>query len=474
MIFQRFKSEGLAQLSYLLADEAGDAVVVDPRRDIDEYLDFARRNDLTLRFILETHRQEDFVTGSLALAAATGARIAHGSHPNFRYGDLKLQDGQELGLAGMRLRALHTPGHTLESFSYVVLLDSLGEELPWGVFTGDALFAGSTGRTDLAGPEKTAELAGMLHDSIRLKLRPLGDATLVFPAHGSGSVCGSGIADREDFTLGHERRVNPALTLPREEFVAFKARERIARPPYFSLMRRLNSEGGIPLEDDGVFRSLVPADFEREAARGLVIDTRSPDAFAAGHVPGSYSIWLGGLSVFAGWVASEASPIFLVLDRPSDFETALTRLRRVGCDRVTGTLAGGFPAWREAGLAVRTSGLLTPREVKELRDRGGRVPILDVRRLSEWERGHIAGAIPIYAGELEALLDSKAPGLDRSEPVIATCSVGNRTSLAVSMLERLGFTRAINMIGGMSAWEALGYPMACPATEQEDGRKRAA
>ena len=283
MLFKRIKTTGLGQNSYILECGDGKAVVIDPRRDVEEYLIAARDNGLTITHVFETHRQEDFVYGTRALVNATGSKIVSGCHELFGKTDIRLSDGEELSIGTARIKAFETPGHTPESMSYAIYLKDTGS-CAWGVFTGDALFIGEAGRTDLPDPEKTAENAGILYDSIHVKIIPLGDQTLLFPAHGSGSACGGNIADRDDSTLGLERAKNPAFTLSRKEFISRKANEKLPRPPYFKNMEKVNLEAGLPMPEARTCKIFQPKEFQQEMKGGVVIDTRTPEAFAGGHI----------------------------------------------------------------------------------------------------------------------------------------------------------------------------------------------
>jgi hydroxyacylglutathione hydrolase len=462
MFFQRIKTPGIAHSAYILG-ESGEAVIVDPRRDVDEYLRLARENELTIKYVLETHRQEDFVLGSAELARITGAKIMNGRHDLFGHGDIRLKDGEVFSFGKLRFRALHTPGHTPESMSYAVFTpDSAGRA--WGVFTGDALFIGETGRTDLPDPKKTGENAALLYDAIHEKLLPLGDQTLLYPAHGAGSVCGGNIADRDESTIGIERSYNPVFTKPRAEFVRAKIVERIPRPPYFVVMEKLNLKGGIPLaRQPKEVPVLQPKKLASEMGQGLVIDARDPEAFAAGHIPRSYSIWVAGLPVFGGWVAGPNTPVFLVLTKIDELEDAVLSLARIGVDNIAGVLAGGFGQWRDEGMPVARSGAVSPRDVEAMLNE---VRVLDVREDSEFEEeGHIPGASHLYVGYLEKHVRKVSPPIERSEHVAVTCSVGHRASLAVSILRREGFEHVDNLLGGMTAWGKLELPT-------EDGAER--
>jgi hydroxyacylglutathione hydrolase len=326
------------------------------------------------------------------------------------------------------------------------------------VLTGDALFVGETGRTDLPDPKKTGENAGLLYDAIHEKLLPLGDQTLLYPAHGAGSVCGGNIADRDESTLGLERRYNPVFTQSRAEFVRAKIAERIPRPPYFAVMEKLNLRGGIPLAKTAEeVPVLQPKKLASEIGDGLVIDARDPEAFAAGHIPKSYSVWAAGLPVFGGWIAGPSTPVYLVLATIDDLEDAVLALARIGVDNVAGVLAGGFEQWRNQGMPVARSGAVTPREVDEML---GKVRVLDVRDDTEFERGgHIPHASHLYVGYLEKHLRRITPPLDASARIAVTCSVGHRASLAASILRREGFEHVDNLLGGMTAWKKLELPI---------------
>lgn len=338
MKFLRIETPGIAHYAYIIAD-GGEALVVDPRRDVDEYLEGARALGAQIRYVLETHRQEDFVMGSIHLAELTGAQVVNGKHELFGRGDLRLDDGESFGVGSLLMKALHTPGHTPESMSYALYTDP-ENEVPWGVFTGDTLFFGTTGRTDLTDADKSVENAAILYDSVHGKLGGLGDTTLVLPAHGPGSVCGSGIAERPYSTIGDEKRYNEVFTLDRDAFASKKGGERLSRPPFFRHMEQVNLEGGMPPRNRaGVVGLLDVAAFADMLEETTLYDTRDPEGFAGGQIAGSYSIWMGGIPLFGGWVGNKETPICLVTDRESDIDTAVLHLSRIGIDNVRGGLA---------------------------------------------------------------------------------------------------------------------------------------
>lgn len=450
MLFRRIKTPGLAQHSYLLECGKGLALIVDPRRDIDEYLRLARENGLTITHVLETHRQEDFVYGSAALAQATGAAIVAGTHELFGRADLRLRDGEPIEIGTTRVVAFETPGHTPESVSYAVYPRNAGGRC-WAVFTGDALFVGETGRTDLTDATRTGENAAILYDAIHEKLLPLGDQALLLAAHGSGSACGGAIADRDDSTLGIERHTNPVFTRDRDRFVEHKLSEKLPRPPYFRNMEVVNLEAGKSMPSLSRIASLQPKAFRQRAANALVIDTRAPDAFAGSHIPGAYNIWLEGLSSFAGWFAHDGDRVVLVVNAPRDIRTAALALARIGVDAVQAALAGGIEAWREDGLPIATIATTSAQQAAHWRSEGT-AKILDVRDEHERNEARIPGAMHVYVGDLERNL----PAVAKDERLVVHCSVGHRSGIAASILRRHGYTGVHNMLGGMKAWEALG------------------
>lgn len=385
----------IAHYAYLIED-AGEAAVVDPRRDVAEYLDVARRLGARIRYVIETHRQEDFVMGSRHLAERAGASVVNGTHQLFGHGDCRLADGDSIRLGNLLLRSIHTPGHTPESVSYAVHTSADADDT-WGVFTGDTLFFGTTGRTDLTDESAASEHAGQLYDAIHQKLAPLSETALIFPAHGPGSVCGSGMAPLPFSTLGAEKRYNEVFRLSRAEFCRRKGAERLPRPPYFRHMEQVNLLGGVaPKWREGEVPLLPAKEFADAAQSHTVIDAREPEAFASGHVPGAYNVWMGGLPVFGGWIAEPSTPVYLVTESDREVDEAVLQLSRIGVDGVRGALRGGFSAWRKAGKPMRSSAVLTPTEAEAQRDQW---QIVDVREGEEFRAGHIPGARHVYVGD---------------------------------------------------------------------------
>jgi len=445
------KSEGIAHNSYYLSS-GDEAVVVDPRRDCEVYSQQAKDECTKIRYILETHRNEDFVVGSFELQNMTEAEIAHSNGLPFKYGEHNLSDDDTLNVGSLKIKARYTPGHTNESVCYVVYK---GAE-PILAFSGDTLFAGSVGRTDLYGKMAQPTQAERLYESIQEKLLPLGDAVLVYPAHGAGSVCGRGISGQEPTTIGYEKKTNPYLKLGKEDFVKKQLGEELFVPRYFKNMEDYNLNGPPLLSELAYPKSMSLSEFEEEAQNPLVltVDTRLPYAFAGSHIPNSLSIWLGGTSVYPGWLMDTKQYIVFVHERPTDIDTVAPRLGRLGFDNMCGYLCGGMNQWQEEGKSYNSYGT-TP--VFELKDKlaKGIVRLLDVREANECREDNVVeGAELIHFPDLP----EKADSLPKDKPWVVTCSVGNRASIACSILERAGFKNLSNALGGMTAWYNLGYP----------------
>lgn len=458
MRFELIGAIGIAQNSYFLAD-GGEAIVVDPRRDANIYVELAKDACADIIFIFETHRNEDYVIGSLELQNLTGADIAHGHQTPFKYGEHSLQDGDVFSVGRFRITALYTPGHTNESFCYVVTDTQSGKE-PVMVFSGDTLFIGDVGRTDLPGLDIWQEMSEKQYHSLHDKIFTLGDHVLIYPGHGAGSICGHKLSDRHVSTLGYERMTNPLLQLKKEEFVEYIMGVKLRRPPYFQTMEVYNLEGPPLLKDAMVSRALTVPEFEKamDEPNTVIVDTRNPDAYAASHLPGSYSIWLRGLGFFPGWVLKHDQHILLVLERIEDIETAKSYLWRLGYDNIVGYLCPGIDAWRNKGKPTEQIGALTATELKEQLAKDALL-LVDIRETHEWEDGYVKGSKYIYVGELEEHADE----LPRDRPIATTCGWGGRGGLAASILRRLGFREISNVLGGLNAWKTLGYPLEKPS-----------
>jgi hydroxyacylglutathione hydrolase len=449
MLFQTIKSEIVSHLSYVVASK-GEAFVLDPRRDCDIYIEIAQSWGAKIKDIFETHRNEDYVVGSIELSKLTGAKIHHGPGLPWKYGET-LQDGEEFKVGLLKVVALHTPGHSPDSTCYA-LYDAESGDKPVLVFTGDTLFIGDVGRTDFLGPENTAMMCGKLYDGLLLSL---GDGVVVFPGHGYGSVCGGNISEREISTLGAERTMNPMLKLTRKEFIERKAAERHETSPYFKVMERYNLEGPPIPSHLPIPPALKPAEFKAAMAKGApIIDTRAPPAFGGAHIEGSYSLPPTRLSN-AGWVAPVEKEVLLVVDDSEALTFAVRNLYRMGYTNITGYLSGSLESWYKEGNPLSKVDLLTCQQLSEMIRSEEKPVIVDVRRHSEWDEGHIEDAIHIYLGRLPERLNE----IPTEKPVVLQCKTGTRSSFAASILKKAGRTRVYNLLGGIDAWKKLDYPL---------------
>jgi hydroxyacylglutathione hydrolase len=458
MYFEQFYLGCLAQASYMIGSD-GEAAVVDPRRDIDVYLDAARVHGLTIRHVIETHLHADFVSGHRELAGRTGAQIYFGAAAGATFPHVAVREGDEIRMGNVSLRFLETPGHTPESVSVVVTDHAVSEE-PQSVLTGDTLFIGDVGRPDLLGGRMSAaELAGRLYDSLHAKLLMLPDSTAVYPAHGAGSLCGRNISSETSSTIGQQRRFNYALQpMSREAFVALTTADLPEAPAYFARDVQMNREGPGALAELPAPPGLAPEDVAAlQGAGAIVLDTRPAAEYGAGHVPGSVHMGQSGqLASWAGALLSPRTPIVLVAEDEDRIAEARTRLARVGLENVAGHLSGGIRAWDEAGKPLARTDQIAVDELHARLSEGADLALVDVRRPGEWTAGHIAAAVHLPLHELER----HAAGLDRERPVAFVCQSGYRSSIATSLLERMGFRKVVNVVGGMAAWTAANYEVA--------------
>ena len=457
MYFEQFYLTCLAHASYMIGSE-GEAAVVDPQRDVDIYLKAAGEQGLQIRHIFETHLHADFVSGHKELAARTGSKIYIGARANAGFPHVALTDGFEVLVGAVRFRALETPGHTPES---VCLVITNGEKSvqPCSVLTGDTLFIGDVGRPDLSRTHTPRELAGLLYDSLHQKLLALPDAVAVYPAHGAGSLCGRAMRAERSSTIGTERLTNYALQIPsREEFIAQLTTNLPARPDYFLEDAEINRSGAGALTELPPMPGLSPAEVQRLLQLNAnVLDVRSGDEFAAGHVPGSVGIALSGqFASWAGGVLGIHSKPVLIGDTGAQIDEARLRLARVGIEDLRGYLAGGLAAWQKAGLPLAKTAQISPQELNQkLRDGTVRAAdVLDVRREGEWQAGHIAD---VQCRALDTFPHG-LPAMDRERPVAVHCKSGYRSIIACSLLERAGYRNVINVAGGFDAWHAAGLP----------------
>jgi glyoxylase-like metal-dependent hydrolase (beta-lactamase superfamily II)/rhodanese-related sulfurtransferase len=464
MYFKQFYLNCLAHASYLIGS-AGEAAVVDPQRDVDQYLDEAAAQNLKIKYIVETHLHADFVSGHRELAERSGAQIIFGAQAKATIPHRAVQDGEELTIGRVKLRILETPGHTPEGIC-VLVSDTEVSDQPQKVLTGDTLFIGDVGRPDLAGAKGyTPQLmAGMMYDSLHEKLLALDDAVEVFPAHGAGSMCGKNLSTETSSTIGDQRRFNYALQpMTKEQFIKLLTTDLPEAPAYFSKDAEINRTGAESLTGLPTAAALGTAGVSELAGLGLVIlDVRSAADFGAGHVPGAINIGLGGQ--FASWAGSlipMSSSIVIVADSNEKVAEAQLRLARVGLENINGYLAGGMEAWKEAGLGLDVVPQINVAELKELIATRTDLQIVDVRRPTEYESGHAPHAASAPLAKLRELLPTL--NLNPKAPTAVICAGGYRSSAGTSIMQQAGFTNLMNVMGGTKAWIDACYEVEMPA-----------
>lgn len=453
MFLEKIKSEGIAHLSYILGDGM-EAVVIDPRRDCQVYVDMAARQGVRITRIFETHRNEDYVIGSQDLARLTGATVYHGKALDFSYGE-DVSEGDSFVLGDLQLKILETPGHTFESISIVVTDRNYGGDAV-AVFTGDALFIGDVGRTDFY-PDRARQVAGALYDSIFDKLLPLGDQTILYPAHGAGSVCGDSMASREFSTIGHERLNNPVLQkTDRDDFIDFKVNEHHYQPPYFKKMEEYNQYGPPSLYTLPQPEPMSADDVEKAQSKGSVLlDLRSPEAYAGAFIPGSLAIPLEMIPAYGGYLLKYESDIILVPETREQVPIAVQHLIRIGYDRMQGYLKGGMQSWEVSGRQYDRIGAVHAADLDRRLKEGEDFTLLDVRKISEFEQGRLVGAVHIFLGELQDRVDE----IDPVKPIVTFCGSGKRAIIAASILKRHGFKEVEDSLGSMQACKSVGCEM---------------
>ena len=460
MYFEQFYLGCLAHASYMLGSE-GEAVVVDPQRDVDLYLKAAEENGLVIRHIFETHLHADFVSGHKELAARTGARIYFGAQAGVTFTHVAVQDGFELAFGQARIKILETPGHTLESICLVVTSDDKQAAKPWAVLTGDTLFIGDVGRPDLSRTLTPQQLAGMLYDSLHDKLLKLPDEVLVYPAHGAGSLCGRNMRAERSSTIGTERLTNYALQIPsREEFIRQLTSNLPARPEYFLQDAEINRGGATALADLPELKAVTPAELKSMLDEGVIaLDLRPGEQFAAGHVPGSVNIPLSGqFASWAGTILGLSSRPVLIGYAPEQLSEARLRLARVGIETERGYLEGGVAGWTGAGFDLATLREITVQELHQRLAKNG-MQVLDVRREAEFMAGHVEEAAwwPLDRFRVSP------PEVDLNVPLAVHCQSGYRSMIACSLLQRAGFKNVVNVSGGFGAWQEAKLPVATGA-----------
>jgi hydroxyacylglutathione hydrolase len=441
----------LAEAAYYIESE-GQAAIIDPLRETEPYVELAKKRNAKIKYVFETHFHADFVSGHLDLAREVSATIVYGPQANTDYKVYNAKDGEEFTIGKIKLRVLHTPGHTPESSCYL-LLDENGKE--HALFSGDTLFVGDVGRPDLLDGVMTSDqLASMMYDSLTKKIKTLPDHVIVYPAHGPGSACGKNIGKETQSTIGDQKKFNYALQdMSREEFIE-RVTEGIQPPPqYFFEDARINKTGYAPIDE--VIRSNTKAlsvnDFNDAVKKGaIILDTRKADDFEKGFIPGSVNIGLNGqFAVWVGTLIDIKKSLVLVTESGKEEETVL-RLARVGYENVLGFLKGGVSSWDGKADTVTS---ITAAEMKAEMEKG--IDVLDVRKAGEWNVSHVKGASFVPLSEFPQILS----GLEKNKSYIVHCGGGYRSMTAISIMKNHGFENLVNIYGGFGAMEKAGLPV---------------
>jgi len=460
MKFKQFYLGCLAHASYYIGSD-DEAAIIDPQRDVQQYLDEADANRQKIRYVIETHSHADFVSGHIELSKRTGAQIVYGQRANTQFPTLKVKDGDELNVGRVRLRFLETPGHTPEGIT-IVAEDTEDSSAPLKMFTGDTLFIGDVGRPDLVGSKgfTSEQMAAMLYDSLREKILKFPDETEVYPAHGAGSLCGKSLSKETWSTLGQQRKFNYALQpMTKDEFVKLVASDQPEVPMYFPKSAAKNLEGSTPLAELPKPRELSTDDIR--SFDGVILDVRPNTVYGAAHIPNSINIGLGGqFASWAGMMIPIGTPIAVVADSSEQIDEAFMRLARVGHETIT-----GFILMENYEGETRQVAQLTVQEMNErLVSLGGDIQFVDVRRVPEHSAGHAIRTINLPLDKLSRELDQ----LDPDKPTYVICQGGYRSSIGTSILENAGFKELYNVLGGTAAWIAAGLP-----TESTEARSSA-
>lgn len=458
MYIEQLYTSCLAEAAYYV-ESNGEAIVIDPLRETEPYLNLAAKRNAKIKYVFETHFHADFVSGHVDLARKSGARIVYGPTAEPGYEALIAGDGEIFSIGEIKIKVLHTPGHTPESSSFL-LIDKDGKD--YCVFTGDTLFVGDVGRPDLAVKSNLTQedLAGMLYDSLNTKIKTLADDVIVYPAHGAGSSCGKNIGKETFSTIGTQKKLNYAMQeMTKEDFVK-AVTDGLSEPPRYFFMDAMINKKGYNNIDEVISGNAIPLsiiEIEKELKAGsIVLDARTPDVFEKGYIPGAINIGLNGQ--YAPWVGAllePHTPIVLVTD-PGKEKEAVLRLARVGYENVHGYLEGGMEAWKQAGKETCImEGINGENFVKEY---DGKSPVIDVRNPGEWNAGVLEGASLVTLGKLESHL----PDLDKTKHYFIHCAGGYRSMMAASIMKKHGFNKVTNVRGGMGKIKESGVKIVNP------------
>lgn len=460
MIVRQFVDTGLGNSSYLVgSEESGMGVAIDPVRDAEVYVRAAHDNGLRITHVLETHLHADFVSGSRELAARTGAAVCASAAGGLQFEHTPLGEGGQIEAGDLTFQVLETPGHSPEHLSYLLLDPGTG--LPLALFSGGAIIVGGAARTDLLGHEHAVPLARKLYRTMQERISPLPDDVAVYPTHGAGSFCAAPSSQERVTTIGMERRHNHLLRAPSEEDFVRRALEGLpSYPAYFRRLRAVNQKGPRILGGIPELVPLPPGEVKRLVDEGaVVIDSRSGPPFASGHVPGAFGVPLrDGFNTWVGWVVPPDRPLVIVSKGRETHHEIARQLVGIGYDDLAGFLEGGIAAWGEAGYPVASMEVINVSELKERLASPNPPLLLDVRQDSEWQAGHIPGALHIEGGTVP----HEADKLPKDRAIAAHCGSHNRSATALSVLEQQGFRDLILVQGGWSAWERAGFEVERP------------
>lgn len=461
LVLDQFLTPSLGDASYLIGDDSAHVcAIVDPQVDTARYIEAARQHGLAIRYVVQTHNHEDFVSGALALAREAGdAQLCLGGQdaPGYGFPHRALRDGDCIALGAIRLTVRHTPGHTPEHIALVAAKDD--EDGPFAVFSGGSLLAGTAGRTDLLGPGRTDELTRKQFETLQGVFLALDDGVLVYPTHVHGSPCGAAIGDRVVTSIAYEKAHNELLRQPdAQAFRKAALADLPPKPSYYPRLKKRNEKDPPERGAPGAIAALPPEQFAQALADGsrVLVDTRHMLAFGGGHIRGALNIGAAGhLSIQAGWMLDPRKELLLVLEQDADAPTVLTHLARTGIERFAGFLAGGMTAWENAGLPLQALRQMHVQELAQaVQEETPALTVLDVRAPHEWKEGHVPGAMHVFLPELP----DRLTGLPQDKPVAVYCDSGYRASLAASLLQAHGFD-ARNVPGSWQAWQACGLPV---------------
>jgi len=458
LILETVQTEGIAALSYLLGDDkTGSAAVIDPRPDVEIYVDLARKRKVAITHVFETHIHADLMSGARELADRVGTAkvyLSKEGKAKYDFEHESVKGGAKYDFGDLVLTARHTPGHTPEHLSFEAAEQKHAPK-PWGVFSGDSLFVNSAGRPDLLGDDQAEKLAEAQFKTLTAYYLKLDDDVILYPTHGHGSPCGASIGDRLTSTIGYERKFNPFLQIDdKQQFVEYALSTAPPEPTYYKRMKKLNAKGPTVIGNLPQVPGLPPKSFQAAMRRNdtVLIDTRNMLAFGGGHISGALNIGgLPELSIWAGWLLDPQKSVLLVLDNDQDVEKIVPLFLRTGFTKFAGFLVGGMKAWDNAGLRIGEVDQMTVHEVKK---RADELQIVDVRSPDEWEEGRIPGAEHIFLPDLRKSVGK----LNKRKPVAVYCDSGYRASLGTSILQQEGFD-AKNIPGSWQAWKNAKYPV---------------